>query len=362
MTPALAVLATGLVCGVGLTAAESCAAIRCGVNNFAETRFIGAGGEWLIGSAATLEKPWRGLPKLARMAAAALQDCFGQLPEVAAERVPVLLCVAEPERPGRLPGLEGILPEIEAVLGLRLHAHSRVLGQGRVGGAVALRTARRLLVEGRHKYVIVAGVDGFLAGPMLAAYDAENRLLRPDNSNGFIPGEAAGAVLLASWEEGMAAPLLLRGLGFAREPAFYGSGKPLRGDGLVAAVRGALAEAGIALHDCDHRIADVSGEQYRFKEAALAVTRILRARKVMFSIWHPADCIGEVGAAALPAMLAVLHAGAAKDYLPGPVFLGHLGNDDDLRAAFVTQATAAQSLALEAKAEAVFSLKRRSAA
>jgi 3-oxoacyl-[acyl-carrier-protein] synthase-1 len=109
----------------------------------------------------------------------------------------------------------------------------------------------------------------------------------------------------------MSTPLLLRGLGFAREPSPLGSGKPLRADGLLQAIRAALDEAAIALKDCDHRIADVNGEQYRFKEATLAVTRLLRDRKVPFSLWHPADCIGEVGAATLPAMLAMVFAGPA---------------------------------------------------
>jgi 3-oxoacyl-[acyl-carrier-protein] synthase-1 len=106
----------------------------------------------------------------------------------------------------------------------------------------------------------------------------------------------------------------------------------------------------------------VNGEHYRFKEAALAITRLLRDRKVLFGLWHPADCIGDVGAATLPAMVAMLYFGARKDYLPGPTSLGHLGNDDDKRSAFVAQASAAQMLALEAAAETVFSLKRRSAA
>ena len=48
----IAVMASGLVCGLGLTAAESCAAIRCGLNNFQETRFIGSGGDWIVGSEA----------------------------------------------------------------------------------------------------------------------------------------------------------------------------------------------------------------------------------------------------------------------------------------------------------------------
>jgi hypothetical protein len=44
--------------------------------------------------------------------------------------------------------------------------------------------------------------------------------------------------------------------------------------------------------------------------------------------------------------------------LPGPMFLGHLGNDDDKRSAFVTQALAAQTLALEVAAETAYRRER----
>ena len=58
-------------------------------------------------------------------------------------------------------------------------------------------------------------------------------------------------------------------------------------------------------------------------------------RKEEFDIWHPADCIGEVGAAALPCMLGVALFAARKAYAPGANILCHLGNDDGKRAALV---------------------------
>ena len=323
----LAILGVGLVSGLGLTAAESCAAIRCGINNFRETRFIGSTGDSLIGSAVELEEPWRGITKLAKMAARAVRECFDATLELDAGQIPVLLCIAEEQRPGRFNNLDRtLLEEVERELGIPLHPNSRVVPHGRVGGAVALLQARQMLCEGRCARVIIAGADTFLAGATLAAYDQADRLLTPDNSNGFIPGEAGGAVLLGTSEEGGKSPLLCRGLGFAREPAPLRSGKPLQAEGLVQAIRAAFAETELTLKDCDRRIADVNGEQYRFKEAALAITRLLRDRKKLFTLWHPADCIGEVGAATLPAMLAMLFYGARKDYLPGSLFLGHLGN------------------------------------
>jgi 3-oxoacyl-[acyl-carrier-protein] synthase-1 len=357
--PPLTVLGVGLMTGVGSTAEIGCAAIRCGINNFRQTRFAGADGEWLVGSAAELSEPCHGVDRLAKLATAAVVECVAAVAGVPAQ-IPVLLCVAEPERPGRLQHLTQLLLEdIEHEIGARLHPESRIIEQGRVGGAVALLDARRLLADG-HQQVIVAGVDSLLVDATLAAYNETDRLLTAECSNGFIPGEAAGAVLLAAWQETVPASLVLRGLGFAREPAPFDSGRPLRADGLVQAIQAALAEAGVTIRDCDYRIADLNGEQYRFKEAALAITRLLRDRKSGFSVWHPSDCIGEVGAATLPAMLAMLYFGARKDYLPGRTFLGHLGNDDDKRAAFVAQALTPQTLSLQGAAETDFTLRRRS--
>ena len=71
-----------------------------------------------------------------------------------------------------------------------------LLPRGRVGGMAALNLARKLIHEGGMPLCLVAGVDSFLVGPTLAAYEAKQRLLTSDNSNGFIPGEAGAAVLL----------------------------------------------------------------------------------------------------------------------------------------------------------------------
>jgi 3-oxoacyl-[acyl-carrier-protein] synthase I len=79
--PVLAILATGMVTGVGLTAPAACAAIRCAIDNFQETRFMDAGGEWMLGCEVPLEQPWRGRTKLVKMLAMALQECLDDVPE-----------------------------------------------------------------------------------------------------------------------------------------------------------------------------------------------------------------------------------------------------------------------------------------
>jgi 3-oxoacyl-[acyl-carrier-protein] synthase-1 len=338
--PPVAVVGAGMMTGVGLSAPASCAAIRCAIANFTETRFMARGGEWIIGSAVPLEQPWRGQAKLVKLLAGPVRECLDLIRDVPAEDIPLLVCLAERERPGRLDGLDNALFfELQKELGLTFHAESEIFADGRVGGALALRRARQLLyrAEAPHRHVLVSGADSFLVGPTLMGYDERDRLLTERNSNGFIPGEA-GAALLLSRPEDAGGALHLLGLGFARETATVESDEPLRGNGLAQAIAAALADAGSAIEAMDYRITDVSGEQYGFKEASLALSRLLRVRKQEFDIWHPADCIGEVGAAALPCMLGVALYAARKRYAPGPAVLAQGGNDDGKRVALVLEA------------------------
>ena len=53
---------------------------------------------------------------------------------------------------------------------------------------------------------MICGVDSYLTALTIAHYLAERRLLTPDNPNGFIPGEAAAAILCARPGTGGAAP------------------------------------------------------------------------------------------------------------------------------------------------------------
>ncbi|MBF3328403.1 hypothetical protein HKW68_37030, partial [Pseudomonas aeruginosa] len=74
MSQALSIVASGMVSAVGLSAPASCAAIRCALDNFQETRFIDQGGEWLLAASVPLEQPWRGRAKLLKMAARAIDE------------------------------------------------------------------------------------------------------------------------------------------------------------------------------------------------------------------------------------------------------------------------------------------------
>ncbi|GAA0358964.1 3-oxoacyl-ACP synthase [Bowmanella denitrificans] len=331
----LAITATGMVTGVGLDTYSSCAAIRAAIDNFQETQFIDDGGEKLMGCQVSLGEAWRGTRKLAKMLASTLTECAKQR-GLSLQQVPVLICLAEPDRPGQLPNHGNrVYFETEQELGFAFHPESRVIKQGRVGSLLALKLAREMIYEDKLQHVIIAGVDSLLSASALRHFEQSARLLTSKHSDGFIPGEAAAAILVQAPEAKQISQLLCLGLGFGQELATIDSEQPLRADGLVTAIKESLADANRKMEDLDFRIVDVSGEQYWFKETSLALLRTLHIPQPEFDIWHPTDCIGEVGAAIGLINLAVIKVAAEKGYAKGHQVLAHISNWDSQRAAAV---------------------------
>ena len=331
----------GLVTSVGLTAQASCSAFRAKVTNPFETRFIDAGGAWVMAHQVDLEPPCSGVTKLVKMAALAIEEALQELDRDQWRHLPLLLCVAETDRPGRLSGLDDqLLVQIQSELGVCFAPASALVPHGRVSVAVALAQARVLMASTGVRGVLIAGVDSLLSWPTLSYYEREDRLLTEANSNGFMPGEGAGALWVAA-DAPRDRSMLCTGIGFGREPAHIGSGEPLRADGLTQAIMAGLDDAGLQLHELDFRVTDNSGEQYYFKEASLALSRTLRQRKEAFDIWHPAECTGEAGAASGFAVIAMARGACQKGYSPGPRVLTHWANDAGERAAVTLEFRAA---------------------
>ena len=293
-------------------------------------------GQFLPGCPVPLAEPWRGREKLLKMVVMAIDECMESLSASARGDIPLVLCLAELDRPGRLPDLDSSFFD-ETVRRLEkgslIGSGSTVLLNGKIGGALALYEASKLLQQG-HPSCVVAGVDSYLTANTLTAYHERHRLKTEKNSNGFMPGEAASALLLAK-ANSSSPQLQCIGIGVGQETATVESEYPLRADGLVQAIKAALVDSGCTYKDLHYRITDLNGEHYSFKEASLALTRTMRVRKEHFDIWHPAECIGEVGAAIGPIVITVASAAAIKGYAPGPGVLCHFANDDGKRVALL---------------------------
>jgi 3-oxoacyl-[acyl-carrier-protein] synthase-1 len=340
MKPSLDIVSIGMVTAVGLDAPSSCAAMRARLDGFQETRFTGLGDGWLVGAPVPLPRNWIGEKRMAHMAAAAICEAFDTVPEARGQTA-LILCLPEEGRPGRpVRDPSALLRHITEILEIGLHPSSRIVAHGRPSGHAALDRARRLIASSEVPYVMIAGIDSYLTTDSIAHYLGESRLLTPDNPNGFIPGEAAAAVLCArSHNNGFG----LYGLGMAREIAsiYNTDDRPLRGDGMTSAYRAAVAEAGIEMNRLGYRISDLIGEQYWFKQSALASIRLLRGRHEFQDIWSPAEALGNVGSAVVPLMMGMAWTAARKSYAAGNPILVEASNDAGACGAAVLGARAA---------------------
>ncbi|MBZ9708669.1 3-oxoacyl-ACP synthase [Mesorhizobium sp. ESP7-2] len=326
MSTAIDIASIGMVTAVGLDAPSACAAMRARLDGFQETRFVGSGGGWLIGAPVPLPRNWIGEKRIAHLAAGAICEAFESVPQ-ARGKTALILCLPEQDRPGRpVQDNSVLLRRIAEIVEVEPHIRSRIVAHGRPSGHVALDHARKLLAAREVPYVMIAGVDSYLTAPAIAHYLNQRRLLTPDNPNGFIPGEAAAAILCTQSKSG---GFRLFGLGLSREVAsiYNGQDLPLRGDGMTAAYSAAFDETGIEMNRLGYRIADLIGEQYWFKQSALASLRLLRGRHDFQDIWSPGESVGNVGAAVGPLMIGMAWTAAQKGYAAGNPVLIEASND-----------------------------------
>ena len=161
----------------------------------------------------------------------------------------LILCLAEEDRPGRLaPDAPRLAARIAEITGLTSPHRTRIVAHGRPSGHVALDQARRLLAD-RHLPLR----DDLRRRQLpddactIAHYLAERRLLTPDNPNGFIPGEAAAAILCARPGSGGRCASSASASPASPPTSTTPADLPLRADGMTAAYRGGLAEAGLEI-------------------------------------------------------------------------------------------------------------------
>lgn len=318
----------GMVCAVGHTAAAACAAIRAGLCGFQDLPYPDDKGEPHRG-APVPGLPWfeRSIDRLSALLSMAVGDCLAGAPSLGPDPLPLLVGIAEPGRPGGLIASRAavLLEDVERSLNVRLHPTlSGVIAAGHVAVFRALATARNMVTGGAAPACLVAGVDSYLNAASLRWLNTHFRLKTPTNSDGVIPGEAASCVLVERRARSGGISIGLVGLGFGHEPAgIMTEEPPLLARGMVAASRGALAEAGLALNDIDLRISDVAGEGYAFKEMALTLQKLQRVRTEAAPLWHPAEAIGDTGAAAGACQIVTAIHAFQKGYVPGPRALLH---------------------------------------
>jgi 3-oxoacyl-[acyl-carrier-protein] synthase-1 len=344
----LTIRSAGLCCSVGYHLAAASTAIRARVDHFQHGHFKTLRGEKLVVSQLPERRLW-GAPRLARWLEWALRDCLRDqvLLELLDESQVAVVWLAPIPREAGLTAeaFEGIYTLASEALGVQFHASSGVVPLGRAGLAHALQKCDELLQKDGVQAVVLAGVDSLLDAAPLNELLHQERLLVPGNSDGFIPGEAAAAVLLQRTRESNAGEASLTptvqvlGYGHAQEAGRVDGSVPSRAQGLTQALRAAMTTASVGYNDLEFRCSDQSGEAFYSREAAHALSRIAPTGGENLTLLTLADCIGEVGAASGPAMLAHLFHQMPHALGPGPCGVLHLAGDDGLRSAAVLRVT-----------------------
>lgn len=339
------VLAVGIVTPVGLDAASASAAVRAGVSGVRESsvynkhfephRMALVPDDALPPLAPQLESApvTSAHARMLRLAALALKQATAPVSNTS-----VSLFLGLPEaRPGE-PDAVGasfvadLATQAEVSVDL---ATSKLRREGGAAGLFALCDALAHLQTRKADCAIAGGVDTFLDLRRLAVLDAENRILGDHVMDGFIPGEGAAMLLIATpayVRRTMAKPLArVVAAATGIEPGHRYSTAPYRGDGLAEAFRAVFAAAPSEPPvRCVY--AGFNGESLPAKEWGVAYLRSADRFASDFRIEHPADCVGDAGAALGPLLLALATIGIQRNHRGSP-FLAWSTSDREPRAA-----------------------------
>lgn len=337
----MAVRAAGMCCAVGTTLPAAVCAIEAGMDHFQESEFrCNDGSPLLVGRLPELEL-W-GQERLARWTAAAIAECWAQAPELDWIDIPTLWLAPEPDRAGC--STEWCMQAYQQALDLLGHRprSAGIMALGRAGLAQGLAHAAQCFsVDPNCRHVLLIGADSLLNAATINHYLLDERLHEPGVPDGFIPGEAAAAVLLELRPK-QTPGLHILGYAQAIEPGRIDGSVPSRSQGLTHAIRQALSPAGITFADLCFRFSDQNGESFYARDAANAVTRLLSQGAKPPALLTLADSLGEVGSATGVAMLAVLSRLLPRWDNPHQHGLVHLANDDGIRSAVVLNHSVAQ--------------------
>jgi 3-oxoacyl-[acyl-carrier-protein] synthase I len=328
-----AIVSVGMATAVGLNAKQTASSVRAGLSRFSETSIHNKRFEPVVMALLPDESLPALSPKLdevvgltsrqlrmLRLATPALQEAVETVPQ--SEAIPLYLGVPNglPKRP-ELVG-EKFLEHLAIQSDVSFDVEkSKVFPSGRAAGLFALKAAMEQLASGANRFVIVGGIDTYLDLYLLGTLDMENRVLGNGVMDGFIPGEGAGFIVLATLDvikKGQyqfLAGVKSGSTGF--EEGHLYSDKPYKGDGLSSAFLNFFEE-----NKLDGLVQDVytsmNGENHWAKEWGVAFMRTHSLFNSEHGMHHPADCFGDTGAASGIILTGLAAIGIKQGYRRSP--------------------------------------------
>lgn len=237
--------------------------------------------------------------------------------------IPCWIGFPEP-RPGLLPdAVLSVSSSVATELGIG-HQQIFLLQKGHNSGLMAMQNAATQISSGEMDICLVAGVDSYHSRMTLDWLDALGVLSSSKNRNGFAPGEAASACLLASrlavnrYRLPVLASITAAATG--TEPHPIRGEEVCIGEGLSAVLKDIITSLRRRHQVITATYCDLNGERYRNEEFVYTLLRTQEGFIDAHDYECPADCWGDVGAASglLFASLAIAskQRGYAKGLFP----------------------------------------------
>jgi len=243
---------------------------------------------------------------------------------VVEEKIPLFVNLPDKVESGKKVFDSSFLEDLVEASGEQINSStSRVLTAGRPGALLALDYAFRYLNQGLGEHALIGGIGSFFDIVTLSLLDQEGRVLANGIADGFAPSEGAAFILVSTPESARqirTKPLAtIYTPAIAEEPGHSSSDIPNTGSGMTEVVRNAAS----ALHSRPIQMlySTMNGENVWAKEQGSAIIRNRGAFVENFSIEHPADCYGDLGAAVSAATLALVATGLEKRKLPSPIMV-----------------------------------------
>jgi 3-oxoacyl-[acyl-carrier-protein] synthase-1 len=344
MSEPVVIVALGASTSIGRDAWASAAAVRAGVNHFGQHPFMidTAGEPMRVARADWLGIDVSGVDRFEALLFPAIEQAIEPLMAHAGSVPTVALALGLPApRPGVPDSLQGELMKRIARHFAKRFGAAAAFASGHAAGLMALEAGLRKLQQGGLDACVVAGVDSYIDADALEWLESCDQLHSAgplNNAWGFIPGEAAGALLLmrADAAERIGAKPLATVLGAASavEAKRIKTETVCLGEGLTEAFRAALQSlpGGALVSDV---YCDMNGEPYRADEYGFTALRTKEAFVSPSEFVAPADCWGDVAAASGPLQVMLSTIAGAKGYARGPLAFAWASAEGGERAAAV---------------------------
>lgn len=340
------IVALGASTPVGRDAWTSAAAVRAGISGFTQHPFMidTAGEPMHMAIAPWLDIGITGVERFKALLFPAIDQALEPVIQTQIPRPRIALSLGLPNlRPGLPADFQTTLMNALAGKYRDTFAAVAAFPNGHAAGLLALEAAAKQILQGAFDGCVVAGVDSYLEPETLEWLEECDQLHGAgplNNAWGFIPGEAAGAVLIMRHEfvERLKLNPMARliGLGSAFEPKRIKTETVCIGEGLTQAFRSALQTLpdGSKISDV---YCDLNGEPYRADEYGFTCLRTKEHFESASEFTAPADCWGDVSAASGPLYIGLAAIAGAKAYANGNLAFIWASSEGGERAASILE-------------------------